>query len=376
MHTVTMERRLAAIFSADVQGYSRLMSHDEEETIHTLTAYLDVMTRLIQQYRGRVVDAAGDNILAEFASVVDAVQCAVAVQHTLSARNGELPAHRAMVFRIGINLGDVVVDGERIYGDGVNIAARLQNLAEGGGICIAGTVYDQVESKLDLEYVDMGAQVVKNIAKPVRVYRVQMQSETTSLVVRPRTCMDRQPRLTTAPLGWALLVLLAAIATLWCGALRFAPYAAAVAAARQRGGLLPDTPALAVLPFATLSRDAAPESLSEGITEDLITELTGLVGVFVIDLQAMTSAKGELVQMQQVGQQLGVQYVLAGSVRKVNNRVRITAQLVDTTTGQYLWAKRYDRELHDVFALQDEVTQRIVTALRGAMFRTPQPQSR
>jgi TolB-like protein/class 3 adenylate cyclase len=372
MHTVTMERRLAAIFSADVQGYSRLMSHDEEETIHTLTAYRDVMARLIQQYRGRVVDSAGDNILAEFASIVDAMQCAVAVQRTLSARNGELPAHRAMAFRIGINLGDVVVDGERIYGDGVNIAARLQNLADGGGICIAGTVYDQVESRLDLEYVDMGEQVVKNIAKPVRVYRVQMQPETTSLVVCARTRTDRQARLKTAPVVSALLMMLAAIVALWCGALRFAPYAAAVASARQRGGLPPDTPALAVLPFATLSRGSTQESLSKGITEDLITELFGLVGVFVIDRQAMASTNGESAQVQQVGQQLGVQYVLAGSVRKVDNRVRITAQLVDATTGQYLWANRYDRELHDIFALQDEVTQRIVTALREAMFRAPQ----
>jgi TolB-like protein/class 3 adenylate cyclase len=371
-----MERRLAAIFSADVQGYSRLMSHDEEETIHTLTAYLDVMTHLIQQYRGRVVDSAGDNILAEFASVIDAVQCAVAVQRTLGARNGELPPHRAMVFRIGINLGDVVVDGERIYGDGVNIAARLQNLADGGGICIAGTVYDQVESKLDLEYVDMGEQAVKNIAKPVRVYRVQMQPETTSLVVCARTRMDRQARLTTAPTVLALLMILAVVVALWYGTLRFTPYAAAVVAARQRGGLLPDTPALVVLPFATLSRGSAQESLSEGITADLITELTGLVGVFVIDLQAMANANRDLVQVQQVGQQLGVQYVLAGSVRKVDNRVRITAQLVDATTGQYLWANRYDRELHDIFALQDEVTQRIVMALRGAMFRAAQPQGR
>jgi TolB-like protein len=167
-------------------------------------------------------------------------------------------------------------------------------------------------------------------------------------------------------------MMLAAIVALWCGALRFAPYAAAVASARQRGGLPPDTPALAVLPFATLSRGSTQESLSKGITEDLITELFGLVGVFVIDRQAMASTNGESAQVQQVGQQLGVQYVLAGSVRKVDNRVRITAQLVDATTGQYLWANRYDRELHDIFALQDEVTQRIVTALREAMFRAPQ----
>lgn len=369
MQTVTMERRLAAIFSADVQGYSRLMSHDEEETIHTLTAYRNVMTCLIQQYRGRVVDSAGDNILAEFASVVDAMQCAVAVQRTLSARNRALPAHRAMVFRVGINLGDVVVNEERIYGDGVNIAARLESLADGGGICIAGTVYDQVESKLDLEYVYMGEQVVKNIAKPVRVYRVRMQPETTTLVVRARTSTGRQQWLKTAPVALALLIMLAAIAALWCGTLRFTPHAAAVALARQREGLLPHIPALAVLPFATLSRGSAQESLSKGITEELITELSRRVGIFVIDHQAMVSTTGEPVQVQQIGQQLGVQYVLTGSVRKMNNRVRITTRLVDATTGQYLWANRYDGELHDSFALQDEVTQRIVAALHSSVFQ-------
>src|SRR5713226_6313443 len=180
----TMERKLAAIFSTDVKGYSRLMGEDEVATIHTLTAYRDLMTMLIQQHRGRVVDSPGDNLLAEFASVVEAVQCAVAIQRELRVRNAELPPHRRMEFRIGINLGEVIAEGERIYGDGVNIAARLEGLAEAGGICISGTVYDQVKTRLDLGYEDLGAQAVKNIAEPVRVYRVHLEPRTVARAVR------------------------------------------------------------------------------------------------------------------------------------------------------------------------------------------------
>lgn len=206
---MTMERKLAAIFSADVQGYSRLMSDNEEVTIRTLTAYREVMIRLIQQYRGRVVDSPGDNLLAEFASVVDAVECAVAIQRALTARNAELPTTRMMAFRIGINLGDVVVEGGRIYGDGVNIAARLEGLADGGGICISGTVYDQVESKLDLIYVYLGEQAVKNMTKPMRVYRVQLERDTTALMVRAEQHTGMRQWLRAMPVAVVVLMLLA-----------------------------------------------------------------------------------------------------------------------------------------------------------------------
>jgi adenylate cyclase len=210
-----MERKLAAIFSTDVKGYSRLMGEDEVATIHTLTAYRELIATLIQQHRGRVVDSPGDNLLAEFPSVVEAVQCAVTIQQELKARNAALPAHRRMEFRIGINLGDVVVDGERIYGDGVNIAARLESLADGGGICIAGSVYDQIKTKLALGYEDLGAQAVKNIAEPVRVYRVQMEPG----VATPPTSRQKpsvtKPRQRSTLIAVALLVLLGGGVSVW-----------------------------------------------------------------------------------------------------------------------------------------------------------------
>jgi len=316
-----IERKLAAILSADVKGYSRLMGEDEVATIRTLTTYREVMSTLIRQYRGRVVDSPGDNLLAEFASVVDAVQCAVETQRELTARNADLPPERKMEFRIGINLGDVIVEGERIYGDGVNLAARLEGLAEAGGICISGIVYDQVETKLNslnLGYEYLGAQTVKNIAKPVPVYRVQMEpGQSSSSASREKT-----PTLA-----------------------------------------LPDKPSIAVLPFANMSGDPEQEYFSDGITEDLITDLSKLSGLFVISRNSVFLYKGKAVKPEQVSRELGVRYLLEGSVRKAGSRVRITAQLIDATSGYHLWAERYDRELQDIFALQDEVTQKIVAAL-------------
>jgi adenylate cyclase len=319
-----IERKLAAILSADVKGYSRLMGEDEVATIRTLTAYREVMSAFIRQYRGRVVDAPGDNLLAEFASVVDAVQCAVETQRELKARNADLPLERKMEFRIGINLGDVIVEKERIYGDGVNLAARLEGLAEAGGICISGIVYDQVETKLtflNLGYEYLGEQTVKNIAKPVPVYRVQMEPGQLPSTARGK---DEPP----------------------------SPILA-----------LPDKPSIAVLPFANMSGDPEQEYFSDGITEDLITDLSKLSGLFVISRNSAFLYKGKVVKPELVSKELGVRYMLEGSVRKAGSRVRITAQLIDATTGYHLWAERYDRELQDIFALQDEVTQKIVAAL-------------
>ena len=320
-----MERKLAAILSADVKGYSRLMGEDEEATIRTLTAYRALISSRIQQHRGRVVDSPGDNLLAEFASVVDAVQCAVEIQQELKKRNADLPAPRKMEFRIGINLGDVLVEGEKIYGDGVNIAARLEGLADGGGICVSGIVYDQVENKLNslnLGYEYLGEQTVKNIAKPVPVYRVHLDPGTAAPVMRGKSeaTSSRPP--------------------------------------------LPDKPSIAVLPFANLSGDPEQEYFSDGITEDLITDLSKLSGLFVISRNSAFLYKSKAVNPQQVSRELGVRYMLEGSVRKAGNRVRISAQLIDTTTGYHLWADRYDRELRDIFAVQDEVTQKIVAALQ------------
>jgi adenylate cyclase len=314
MEPQSVQRKLTAILSADVEGYSRLMGEDEEATIRTLTSYRKVMANLIQQHRGRVVDSPGDNLLAEFSSVVDAARCAVEIQNGLGSRNAELPDHRRMEFRIGINLGDVIVEGERIYGDGVNIAARVEGLAEGGGICISGTVYDHIENKLALEYEFLGEHTVKNIKKPIRVYRVGVKADTA-----------------VPEAGKELKV--------------------------------PEKPSIAVLPFVNMSGDPEQEYFSDGITEDLITDLSKISGLFVIARNSTFTYKGKPVKVDQVGRELAVRYVLEGSVRKAGDRVRITAQLVDAGTGGHLWAERYDRDLEDIFALQDEVAQKIVSAL-------------
>jgi len=337
MESQSIERKLAAILSADVKGYSRLMGEDEVATIRTLTAYREVMAALIRQHRGRVVDSPGDNLLAEFASVVDAVQCAVEIQQELKKRNADLPAPRKMEFRIGINLGDVLVEGEKIYGDGVNIAARLEGLADGGGICVSGIVYDQVENKLNflnLGYEYLGEQTVKNIAKPVPVYRVHLDPGTAAPVMRGKSeaTSSRPP--------------------------------------------LPDKPSIAVLPFANLSGDPEQEYFSDGITEDLITDLSKLSGLFVISRNSAFLYKSKAVNPQQVSRELGVRYMLEGSVRKAGNRVRISAQLIDTATGYHLWADRYDRELQDIFAVQDEVTQKIVAALQVTLTEGEQKRPR
>jgi adenylate cyclase len=352
----SIQRKLAAIFSADVQGYSRLMGDDEVATVRTLTAYRDVMATHIQAHRGRVVDSPGDNLLAEFASVVDAVECAVAIQHDLKARNAELPAPRQMIFRIGINLGDVIVEGDRLYGDGINIAARIEGLAEGGGICLSGTAYDQVENKLSVGYEWLGEHVVKNIAKPVRVYRVL--TDPASPAARggttPRAASRARRRLVLAV---GLLVLLMGMGgvAMWT----FSPRVSEVRTALA----LPDKPSIAVLPLANLSDDPQQEYFSDGMTEDLITALSKISGLFVIARTSVFTYKGKPVKVQQVSQDLGVRYVLEGSVRKAAERVRITAQLIDATTGTHLWAERYDRVLEDVFTVQDEITRNIVTAL-------------
>jgi adenylate cyclase len=320
MTTGDVKRKLSAILSADVRGYSRLMREDEVGTIRTLTAYREVMANLIQGHRGRVVDTPGDNLLAEFASVVNAVECAVEIQSELEVRNAELPENRKMEFRIGINLGDVVEEGERIYGDGVNIAARLEGLAEGGGICISGTAYDHVENKLGLEYEYLGEQNVKNITKPVRVYRV----------------------------------------------LSFPGTAAhgLMASEEKMAFPLPQEPSIAVLPFVNMSGDPEQEYFSDAMTEQIITALSKIPRMFVIARNSTFTYKGKSVKVQQVSEDLGVRFVLEGSAQRSGNRVRINVQLIDATNGRHLWAERYDRDLKDIFALQDEITLKVLTAMR------------
>ncbi len=315
MTTEGFKRKLTAILSADVKGYSRLMGEDEAQTVKTITAYREVMAALIKQHRGRVIDSPGDNLLAEFASVVDAVQCAVAVQKKFHARNAELPENRRMVFRIGINLGDVIQEGDRIYGDGVNIAARIEGLAEGGGVCISGTAFDQVESKLGLEFEFLGEQSVKNIKKSVRVYRVRMESDVSDF-----------------------------------GMSREFP--------------LPDKPSIAVLPFVNMSSDPEQDYFSDGITEEIITGLSKIPRLFVTARNSTFTYKDRAVNVRQIGRELGIHYVLEGSVRKAGERVRVSAQLIDVNTDKHIWADRYDRELKDIFAIQDEITMNIMIALQ------------
>jgi adenylate cyclase len=318
-----VKRKLAAILSADVQGYSRLMEEDEEGTIRTLKAYMEGINGFIQQHRGRLVATGGDSVLAEFASVVDAVRCAVGIQEELKERNKDLAENQRMEFRIGVNLGDVVEEGDTILGDVVNIAARVQSLSEAGGICITGTAYDHIKNKLALGYEYVGEQTVKNIKEPVKVYRVLMEPG----VQMPEGGVE-------------------------------------VASKENMAFPLPDKPSIAVLPFVNMSGDPKQEFFSDGITEDIITALSKIPKLFVIARNSTFTYKGKPVNVKRVSEDLGVRYVLEGSVQKSGNRVRITAQLIDALSGYHLWAERYDRNLEDIFALQDEVTLNILMALQ------------
>jgi adenylate cyclase len=345
-----VERKLAAILSADVEGYSRLMGDDEVATVRAITEYRAVIASMVASHGGRVVDAPGDNVLAEFASVVDAVQSAVDIQRELESRNAALPPTRRMRFRIGINLGDVIVEGDRLYGDGVNIAARLESLADGGGICLSGTAYDQIEGKLPFGYEFKGEHSVKNIARPVRVYRLHLDPS-----AAPGPSARARSRL-VKPLAAAAAILVLLGAAGWVGWRWLRP-------SESAGLPLPDRPSVAVLPFSNVSQDPSQEYFSDGVTEDLITGLSKVSGLFVIARNSVFTYKGKAVKVRDVGRELGVRYVLEGGVQRFGSRVRITAQLVDATTGYHIWAERYDREVNDIFALQDEVTQRIVSAM-------------
>jgi adenylate cyclase len=365
MTTQEVKRKLTAILNADVKGYSRLMGEDEKGTVRTLNAYKEIMGNLIQHHHGRVVDAPGDNVLAEFVSVVDAVECAVEVQRELKTRNAELPENRRMEFRIGVNLGDVIEDGEQILGDGVNIAARLENLSEAGGICISGKAYDEVKNKLNLGYEYLGEQTVKNISEPVRVYRVLMEPEAAGKVIGEKKAKPKQWKNAAIGLVVAVVVVVAVI-LIWK---YYTPPAPKMeVASKERTALpLPDKPSIAVLPFVNMSGDPQQEYFSDGLTEEIITALSKTPKLFVIARNSSSAYKGKAVNVQQVSRELGVKYVLEGSVRRSGNQLRITAQLIDATTGSHLWAERYDRELKDIFATQDEITMKILTSLQVSL---------
>jgi TolB-like protein/class 3 adenylate cyclase len=416
MTTQEVKRKLAAILSADVKGYSRLMGEDEEGTIRTLNAYKEVITGFVQKHQGRVVGTAGDSMLAEFASVVDAVRCAVGIQEELKDRNKELSEDRRMEFRIGVNLGDVVENGDTIYGDGVNIAARLESLAEAGGICISGTAYDQVENKLSLGYQYLGEQTVKNIAKPVRVYRVLMEPGAAGKVIGEKKAKPRQWQMATMGLVIGVIVVVAAV-VIWKLYTPPAPKPEVapkekvivsqpekvtatvppskevtpkekavpalpekvtkptpfpvpkmeVASKEKMAFPLPDKPSIAVLPFVNMSGDPKKDYLSDGITEEIINALSKLPTIFVIARNSTFTYKGKPVKVQQVSEEMGVQYVMEGSVQWSGDRVRITVQLIDALKGHHLFSERYDRELKDIFALQDEISMKALMAMRVAL---------
>jgi len=308
-----------------------------------------------------VVDSPGDNLLAEFGSVVDAVSCAVEVQRELAERNAELPENRRMPFRIGVNLGDVIEEGERIYGDGINIAARMEGLAEGGGICISGTVYDAIEKKIGLEHEYLGEQEIKNIDKPVRAYRVlSYPGAAAHRVVKAKKAVGRTWRNLVLAIA-AVLILGGGALTVWHFYLR--PPPVEVVTEAEMAFPLPDKPSIAVLPFANVSGDPEQDYIADGITEQIIATLARNPFLFIIASNSTFTYKGKPVKVQQVSRELGVRYVVEGSVQKSGDKIRITTQLIDATTGEHLWAKTYDRDLKDIFALQDEITMKILRAV-------------
>jgi len=364
-----VERKLAAILSADVVGYGRLMAEDEAGTIRTLADYREEIAVLIRQHRGRVVDMAGDSLLAEFPTATDAVSCAVETQGVLKVRNAAVLQDRRMEFRVGVHLGEVRVEGDRIYGDGVNIAARLEALAEPGGICISRAVHDQVESKLDLRCKDLGEQSLKNIPKPVHVFRVRIEAEAAPAKAEPRL------RSRAVVAAGALFVLAVGGWSLWnlAGDRSTSPEAA-ISEERLTDEELSvpgfsGAPAIAVLAFDNLSGDPEQEYFADGVAEDLITRLSSWRSFPVIARNSSFVYKGKAVDVQQVSRDLGVRYVVEGSVRRAGERVRISAQLIDATTGHHVWAENYDRELRDIFALQDEISEAIASSVQPEIRR-------
>ena len=317
-----VDRRLAAIFAGDIAGYSRLMGADEEGTLQQLKAHRKALVNpKITEHHGRIVKTTGDGMLVEFVSVIDAVRCAVDIQRGMAERNAEVPPDRRIEFRIGINVGDIISDDNDIYGDGVNVAARLEALAEPGGICVSRNVHDQVRDKLSFGFEDMGEQAVKNIARPIGVHRVQLSELAGTVVVKSG------------------------------------------AAATRPDSSSSSRPSIAVLPLVNMSDEPEQEYFADGISEDIIAGLSRLRWFFVIARNSSFTYKGKAVDVKRVARELGVRYVLEGSVRKGGNRVRITAQLIDASTGNHIWADRYDGDLTDVFALQDEITKKVVAAI-------------
>ena len=356
------KRKLTAILSADAVGYSSLMRADEEATVRTLTNYRSIITGLVSKYQGRVVDSPGDNILAEFASVVHAVQCGFDIQSSIENENANLPKERRMEFRIGINLGDVIQDGERIYGDGVNVAARMESLAVAGGICVSGSAYDQIENKFTFGCEYLGEQTVKNISTPIRVYRLKRNGASHECKVGVQKRKSLKRLILAVVLG--LLMFTIGGLVIWNFYPRHNTGTIEPAPIGKIGFQLPDKPSIAVLPFDNMSGDPGYEYIGDGLTEEIITALSKTPKLFVIARNSSFTYKGKSVSVPIVGKELGVRYVLEGSVRTDGEKLRVTAQLIDAQTNRHLWAERYDRNLKEIFSVQDEITKKIITELQ------------
>jgi TolB-like protein/Tfp pilus assembly protein PilF len=339
------------------------MGDDEEATIRTLTEYRETITAQVKKHKGRVVDSPGDNVLAEFASVVDAVRCAVETQKQIAERNSDLPENRRMLFRIGVNLGDIVDEGERIYGDGVNITARLESLADGGGICISGTAFDQIKGKLNVGYKYLGEQNVKNIKEPIRVYRLLLEPDAVGKIIGEKKPRQGQKKLAVVAVS-AIIILLAGAFTIWNFYFRPSTSSERLSLTLTTDSELSKIPSVAVLPFDNLSDDPDQTYFTDGMTDDLITGLSKLNGLFVIARNSTFTYKGKSVRVQQVAKDLGVRYVVEGSVRRADEQVRINVQLIEAATGHHLWAERYDGKMTDIFALQDQINQKIISSLK------------
>ena len=354
-----IQRKLKAIFSADVQGYSKLMGDDDEHTVETITAYRETIAQSIEMHHGIVVDAPGDNVLAMFDSSLNAIQSALEIQKKLKAKNEKLPEDRRMNFRIGINLGDILQKEDRIYGDSVNIAARIENLADPGGICVSRGVYEQIDGKLDIGFIDLGAHQVKNIKRPVVIYKVLVDPKD------PKT-LGRVPKAKAPARRWIVGVAVTVALSiggvgLWHRHLspRFEP-----ASVDLMAYPLPDKPSIAVLPFENYSDDTQLDFFAKGLTEDLTASLSKEPDLFVISRSSTAAYKGKPIDIKEVAEEQGVQYVLEGSVQKAEDELRITVQLIDAVKGRYLWADRFDRQAKDIFALQDEIVKRVFVELQ------------
>lgn len=425
-------RKLVAILSADSQDYSRLMGQDEADTARSIRACFEIMSELVGSYRGRVVDCSGDNLLAELPSVVDAVQCAVAIQEKLKSRNETLPADRRMVFRIGINLGDVLEEDGRLYGEGVNVASRIEQLADGGDVCISGTAFDQVRNKLPLGYESLGEQKIKNILGPVRAYRVLPEASGPTVRRARRTAPGRWRSALVATVPGVIVAAFAVF--LWNTYLKPAPFPARIVGEKPPGlqsvadesaipgssdrkiepttadprvsagkpqsrspsqersvaarsvenprprrpagkanperlpGVpLPEQPSIAVLPFENLSGDSEQEHLSDGLTDDIITTLSKLPRLFVISKSSTQRYKGKPAKVEQISRDLGVRYVLEGSLQRSDHRIRVNAQLLDGASGRHVWAERYDRAVGDLFRTRDQLVLEIAAAMAGKL---------